>query len=138
MLFNKVKQDMIDAMKSGRKTDKEILSLLLGQLKNKAIDLKISELSDDDVLNIIRKMVKQLDEEILAYKNAGRVETYQKLESQKTLISRYLPKQLSDDEIKGIIMSLDDRSVPSVMRYFKLNYSGKCDMSAVNKVLRGL
>lgn len=138
MLFDKIKKDMITAMKEGRKTDKEILSLLVGQIKNKAIDLKVETLKDEDTLQIIGKMIKQLDEEIAAYKSANRVETYTKLESQKKLISEYLPKQLNADEIKDIINSLPDKSVPSVMKYFKTNYSGQCDMSVVNKVLRSL
>lgn len=138
MLFDKIKKDMITAMKEGKKTDKEILSLLVGQIKNKAIDLKVETLKDEDTLQIIGKMIKQLDEEIAAYKSANRVETYTKLESQKKLISDYLPKQLNADEIKDIINSLPDKSVPSVMKYFKTNYSGQCDMSVVNKVLRSL
>lgn len=138
MLFDKIKKDMITAMKEGRKTDKEILSLLVGQIKNKAIDLKVETLKDEDTLQIIRKMIKQLDEEIAAYKSANRVETYTKLESQKKLLDEYLPKQLDTDEIKDIINSLPDKSVPFVMKHFKTNYNGQCDMSIVNKVLRSL
>lgn len=138
MLFDKIKKDMITAMKEGRKTDKEILSLLVGQIKNKAIDLKVETLKDEDTLQIIRKMIKQLDEEIAAYKSANRVETYTKLESQKKLLDEYLPKQLDTDEIKDIINSLPDKSVPFVMKHFKANYNGQCDMSIVNKVLRSL
>ena len=45
---------------------------------------------------------------------------------------------MSKDEIKNIINSLEDKSVPSVMKHFKLNYAGKVDMKDVNEVLRSL
>lgn len=138
MIFEKIKSDMILAMKEGRKTDKEILSLALGQLKNKLIDLRSNTIDDATSLSIIKKIIKQLDEEIAAYKNAERFETVRKLESQKELLTQYLPKQLKESEILEIINTLDDKSIPSVMKYFKLNYSGQCDMSIVNKVLRSL
>ncbi len=45
---------------------------------------------------------------------------------------------MSKEEIKEIILSLEDRAVPNVMKHFKLNYNGKCDMKVVNEVLRSL
>lgn len=110
----------------------------MGQLKNKLIDLRSSTIDDATSLSIIKKIIKQLDEEIAAYKNAERFETVRKLESQKELLTQYLPKQLEESEILKIINTLDDKSIPSVMKYFKLNYNGQCDMSIVNKVLRSL
>ena len=44
---------------------------------------------------------------------------------------------LSEDEIKDIIASMEDKSMPSVMKHFKANYAGKVDMSLVNKIARG-
>ena len=45
---------------------------------------------------------------------------------------------MSEEEIKSVILSLDDKSTPSVMKHFKANYAGKCDMGLVNKVLKSL
>ena len=45
---------------------------------------------------------------------------------------------MSEEEIKNIILSLEDRSIPSIMKHFKQNYAGKCDMGLVNKVLKSL
>ena len=44
---------------------------------------------------------------------------------------------MSEDEIKEVIDSLEDKSIPFVMKYFKANYAGKVDMSLVNKIARG-
>ena len=49
-----------------------------------------------------------------------------------------LAKGASDDEIKNIIASLDDKSTPAVMKHFKTNYAGKVDMKKVNDALKNL
>ena len=50
----------------------------------------------------------------------------------------YLPKLLTKEEIKNIILGLEDRSIPNVMKYFKTNYAGSCDMREVQDVLKSL
>ena len=45
---------------------------------------------------------------------------------------------MSKEEIEAVITSLEDKSIPSVMKYFKLNYAGKCDMKEVNEVLKSI
>ena len=60
------------------------------------------------------------------------------LEKQIETIRRYIPAMMSAEEIKTVILSLEDRSVPAVMKHFKANYAGKCDMKLVNETLRSL
>ena len=43
---------------------------------------------------------------------------------------------MSAEEIKNVILSLDDKSIPAVMRHFKANFAGKCDMRLVSEVLK--
>ena len=45
---------------------------------------------------------------------------------------------MNEAEIRSIIDKLEDKSIPAVMKHFKLNYNGKVDMGLVNKVLKGL
>ena len=49
-----------------------------------------------------------------------------------------MPKMLTDEEIKNIIAGLEDKSIPFVMKYFKQNYQGACDMKKVNEILKGM
>ena len=56
--------------------------------------------------------------------------------AQKEILSQYLPKMLSIDEIKQIIDTLEDKSVPAVMKHFKLNYAGKVNMADVSKAMK--
>lgn len=139
MLFDTLNEDHIKAFKARDKVRKEILSSVISKCKYKKVEKNASgELTDEDVIKIIEKTVKELDEEILSFSNAGenykdRVET---LKSQKEIIKVYLPKQLTESEIINIINTLDDKSLPNVMKYFKTNYSGKCDMALVSKIAK--
>ena len=60
-----------------------------------------------------------------------------RLQSQQASIDLYLPRELSEDEIRSIINSLEDKSIPNVMKHFKTNFAGQVDMALVNKIARG-
>ena len=60
------------------------------------------------------------------------------LNAQIAFVSAYLPKMMTDEEIKAEILALSDKSVPSVMKHFKANFAGKCDMRRVQEVLNSL
>ena len=137
MLYQEIYDSLIQARKNHQELEKNILALLYTNLKNKAIDLRVEELSDSDTINIIKKVSKQLDEEIESNVKVNRTEKVSELNYQKNLIEKYLPKQLSEDEIRNIIFSLEDKTIPSVMKYFKTNYNGLVDMSLVSKIARG-
>ena len=78
----------------------------------------------------------ELDEEKVGYEKLGRSEDVKNIEEQKAVIEKYLPKLMSEDEIRKVIASLEDKSMPSVMKHFKTNYDGKVDMSLVSKIAR--
>lgn len=137
MLQTQIKNDMIKAWKAGDVLTKSVLNLLLGKIKNKAIDLKVDELPDSEVLVIIKKFCKELEDERDSFRKAGRNENVISLTSQLSVIQSYLPKQLSEDEIRAEIAKLEDKSMKSVMSYFKTNYAGCVDMSLVSKIVRG-
>jgi len=94
------------------------------------------EITDADVNQAIQKSIKELQEEKAGFEKAGRAESVASLEAQIKAVQAYLPKQLSEDEIKDVIMGLEDKTVPSVMRYFKANYQGQVDMKTVSEVLK--
>jgi uncharacterized protein YqeY len=57
---------------------------------------------------------------------------------QLEVVKQYLPKLRSQEEIKQVILSLEDKSIPSVMKHFKVNYAGKVDMRLVQETLKGI
>ena len=94
--------------------------------------------TDADLIHILQKFAKELDEEKEGYVKAGRTEQAEATEKQKQAIVSFLPKQLSEEEVRKIYASLEDKSMPAVMKHFKTNYAGQVDMGLVSKVARGL
>lgn len=138
MLINELEKANIEALKNKDKTARAVLSVVINKYRVNAIDLKAQgkEATDADVVKVINKVVKELDEEKAGYEKLGRMDDVKAIDEQKAIIEKYLPKLMSEDEIRKVIASLDDKSMPSVMKHFKMNYDGKVDMSLVSKIAR--
>ena len=139
MLINEISKANIEALKARDQVARAIYSVILSKYKALDIELKAQgkEAGDADLVKIITKSIKELDEEKESYEKAGRKEQAEEIASQKALIEKYLPKLMSEEEIRKVIEGLEDKSMPSVMKHFKLNFDGKVDMSLVSKVARG-
>ena len=96
------------------------------------------KIEDADVVKLIVKTIKELDEECANYEKVNNMEEVNNIKAQRAAISKYLPELLSKEKIKEIILTLEDKTVPSVMRHFKTNYNGQCDMKDVSEVLKSL
>lgn len=136
------KKEKVAMMKEKNKDAVSALNVVINKIMLATIEkrAKNEELSEGDILSILQKTEKELIEEKSGYEKAGAAyaDNVASLENQINTVKNYLPKMMSKEEIKQVILSLDDKSVPSVMRYFKANYNGKCDMKEVNEVLRSL
>ncbi len=138
MIYQQLKEANVAALKNHDTNARSILSVILNKLKLAEIEKRTqnAELTDADVVAILQKSLKELAEEKEAFEKANRAENVKVLEAQIAFVSSYLPKMMSAEEIKAEIMKLDDRSVPSVMKHFKVNFAGKCDMREVQTVLK--
>ena len=139
MLIDELNKANIEALKKRDQVARAIYSVLLS--KYKALDIELrsqgKEATDQDMVKLIAKTIKELDEEKESYEKAGRKEQAESIATQKALIEKYLPKLMSEEEIRSIISSLEDKSMPSVMKHFKMNYDGQVDMSLFSKIARG-
>lgn len=140
MLVDEIKRANIQAMKDKDAVARSIYSVIMNKIMLETIKKreKGEEINDADVSNILQKTIKELTEEGENYAKVGNHEEEEKIKRQIEIASAYLPKMLSSEEIKEIILSLEDKSIPSVMKHFKLNYNGKCDMRMVQEVLKSL
>ena len=138
MLIDEISKANIESLKARDQVARAIYSVILSKYKANEIELKAAgkEITDADLVKIITKTIKELDEEKESYEKAGRKEQAESISVQKSLIEKYLPKLMSEEEIRKIIASLEDKSMPSVMKHFKMNYDGKVDMSLVSKIAR--
>lgn len=140
MIEEQIKKANIEAMKNKDTIGRAFYSVLMNKilLEKIAKGQRDTVLADADVSNIIQKLIKELNEEKENYAKVGNVEEVASISKQIELASGYLPKMLSKDEIKEIILKLDDKSIPTVMKHFKSNYNGKVDMRMVQEVLKEL
>lgn len=140
MLFDTLKKENMLALKNKDQMKRGILPVVINKAMLTQIELKKDgvEMQDADVERIISKTMKELDDEAENFKKANRPEQVELLIAQKNYIASFLPKQLSLDEIKEIINGLEDKSMPSIMKHFKQNYAGKCDMKLVNEAAKSL
>lgn len=140
MLIDEIKKENIKALKEKNENKRAVYSIIINKYMIQGYEKKAKneEMSDDDLIKIIQKTLKELEEEKESYSKGNRLDKVNDITVQIEEISSYLPKMLNEEEIKSIILSLEDKSVPSVMKYFKTNYSSKCDMALVSKVLKSI
>ncbi len=102
------------------------MSVILNKVKLAEIEKRAqnAELTDADVTAVLQKTLKELAEEKDAFEKAGRSDNVKTLSAQMEFVSAFLPKMMSQQEIKTEILKLDDKSVPSVMKHFKANFAG--------------
>lgn len=138
MILDAIKQANIEAIKTKDQTARALYSVLLNKIKLEEINKRQAgaELSDGDVAAILQKASKELCEERDNYIKAANPQMAEQIAKQISLIEQYLPKMLSREEIKNIILSLPDKSISVVMKHFKQNYQGACDMRLVGEVLK--
>ena len=139
MLIDEIKKDNVQAMKDHDSVARAIFGVVMNKVLLNSIELKKDgkEQADSDVVQIIQKTIKELKEERENYIKVKNETEAGNIAKQIDIISKYLPKMMTEDEIKSVINSLEDKSIPSVMKHFKANYAGKVDMSLVNKIARG-
>lgn len=140
MIIDELQKANIEALKNKDKVSRAVLSVVINKYKMEAIELKSNgnEISDKDMVRIISKVLKELEEEKSGYEKVNRVEDVNNVNTQIEVISKYLPKMLSESEIRAEIDKLSDKSMPSIMKHFKANFEGKVDMGLVNKIARSL
>ena len=139
MLIDEIKKDNVQAMKDHDSVARAIFGVVMNKVLLNSIELKKDgkEQEDGDVVQIIQKTIKELKEERENYIKVKNETEAENITKQIDIISKYLPKMMTEDEIKSVINSLEDKSIPSVMKHFKANYAGKVDMSLVSKIARG-
>ena len=138
MILDDIKKANMQALKDKDQVARGIYSIVMTKAMQQTIAKreKGEELIDADMVAILQKTIKELGDEAENYKKAGNAAKAQEIETQAKILEAYLPQMLSKEEIRDIISKLEDKTVPFVMRYFKANYAGKCEMRLVQEVLK--
>lgn len=138
MIIDEIKKDNVQAMKDKNVVARTIYGIVVNKFMLQNIEKRKTggEMTDADMVAILQKTIKELEEEAENYKKAGNSEQANTILAQKEVLVKYLPQMMSEEEIKAEIEKLDDKSIPSVMKHFKANFAGKVDMGLVSKIAR--
>ncbi len=123
----KIFDDIIKAMKEKDKETLSVLRMVKGAITLEEIDKK-RELKDEEVLSVLTKQVKTRKDSIVEFEKANREDLKEKTEAEIMILNRYLPKQLTKEEM-----------IEEVNKAFeKVNPTGKQDMGKIMKELSSL
>lgn len=105
MLLEKIQADIVVALKARSEARLETLRMILAQIKNKAIE-KRAELTEEEVVQLLRKEVKNRQEALGLYQQGSRPDLAAKEQSEMAIIEEYLPQQLSIEELRPKVQTL--------------------------------
>ena len=137
-----IRGEMMAAMKARDKKRKDVLSMLLTALKNKAID-KREDLTTEEEDQIILKQIKQT-KETLEMTPADRTDIIEECEYTIKVLEEYAPKMMSEDEITAVIKEVLSIETPTakdkgkIMKELMPRVKGKADGKVVNQVLASM
>ncbi|HEX6085465.1 MAG TPA: GatB/YqeY domain-containing protein [Thermoanaerobaculia bacterium] len=143
-LTEKIRADLTAAMKAQEKERLSVIRMLQSAIKNEQINAG-HELSDEEAMSVIRKAVKQRQDSIEQYSNAGRTELADKERSEMEILKTYLPAELSEEELESglreIIASTgaaSKKDLGKVMKEATARYKGRADGKKIQEIVSRL
>ncbi len=141
-LVQKIDQDLRAAMTERDALTVSVLRMVKSALHNQQIALKKKELSEAEVLSVLQNQAKRRRESIEAFTKGERKELALKERHELEIIERYLPVQLSPEEIKKVVQSVISASAEKnfglVMRAAMAKLKGQADGALVSKTVKEL
>ena len=147
MLKTKLKDELILSMKEKNQLRVSTLRMINASIKDleisKRIDKQAEDISDNDIIGILVKMVKQRKESAETYKQGNRDDLFKKEIEEIKIIEEFLPKQLSEDEVIKIIEDLISQNNISgisgmglIMSELKKKYAWQLDLGLASKIIK--
>lgn len=142
-LKQKILKDIKEAMQSGNTEKRDTLRMLASSIKDEEIKSKKKEegISDEEVTSIISRNIKQRKDSLNEYNNAGRTDLAKKEEEEINILKKYLPEQLTEDQVRSEIRKIIEKTGTTtkagfgqVMGVAMSKLKGKTDGSIVKKI----
>lgn len=142
-LLDRLNDDMKQAMRAKDKEKLSVIRMVKASLQNEAIHLGVNTLREEDELTILSRELKQRNESLKEFKNAGRDDLAQKLEKEIEILQVYMPEQLTDEELEKIVKetiaevnATSKREFGKVMGRIMPKVKGKADGASVQKLVQ--
>jgi len=143
-LKERITEDMKTSMRAGDKERLAGIRFILAAIKQREVDERI-QLDDTQVLAVLEKMIKQRRESISQFEAGGRADLVAKESAELAVLLAYLPAQLADGEVEGLIKAAiastgatTMKDMGKVMAAVKPQVQGRTDMGALSARIKGL
>ena len=130
------------SMKNRDKETPSTLRMAISELKKEEIDKQI-ELEDEQVIQILQRMIKQRKDSYSQFSDAGRNELAEKEQKEIDILSEFLPEQLSEEELSSMVLEViketgaeGPQDMGKVMGSLKQRIQGNADMGLVSKIVK--
>ena len=137
-----IEEAVKSSMRERNKDRTSTLRMALSELKKEEIDNKI-ELSNEDSIKILLRMIKQRKESMSQFLNAQRNDLAEKEESEIVILQDFLPEQMSEDDINKLVIEAinetdakEPQDIGKVMGFLKTKIQGNADMGVVSKLVK--
>lgn len=150
----RINQSVKDAMKSGDKRRLATLRLVTAAIKDRDLAAPVDsqglatgrdKITDDEILTLLQKMIKQRRESIATFGAAGRTDLVEQEEAEIAVISDYLPAQMTDAEMRAAVAGVMKemaccglKDMGKVMSVLKERYTGRMDFAKANAAVKEL
>jgi len=143
-LLEKLRKDMLTALKSGDKDKSQTLKMVVATIKNAQIESE-KELTDKDVEKILRKEAKKIEDSIDQYQKMDRDDLVKKEKQDLEILQSYLPELMNDEDIKKVVEkkieetgAQDMRDMGKVMGAVMKELEGKADGNTVKNIVQSM
>lgn len=138
----RILSDLVSAMKNKDKETLSVLRMVKGAIQLEEINKK-QELNDEDVISVLSKQIKTRKESIVEFEKAGRTDLVEQTSKEVEILSKYMPEQLSEEELNKIIEEAFNEVNPTaqsdmgkIMKVVTPKVKGKADMGLVSKIIK--
>jgi len=140
---NDIKKQLSNAQKQKNEVAISTLRLALASIKNHQIELKKEEISDDEIVKVLKKEAKKRNESITAYKKGGRDEMADREQQELDIIKTFLPAEMGADEVRQIVGRVIEQqggtaavNFGQVMGEVMKQTGGKADGKLVSQIVK--
>lgn len=141
-LKQKLQEDLKTSMKNKDTLRKSVITLIRSSIKQVEVDKRI-ELNDDDIIDIISKQLKQRNDSLEQFLDAGREDLVEETRLEIEVLKEYLPQQLSEEELNEIVKqtisevgATSMKDMGKIMSVIKPKTKGRADGKLINKLVK--
>lgn len=137
-LETRLQDELTAARKSHDKAGTLLLGTIIADVRNRSIELK-KDLTDDEVIEVIRRGIKKRRESIEMYEKGNRKDLAEKERAEVTMLERYLPAQVNPEEIRAAVraaIGAGANNVGAVMGKVMPQFKGRAEGGTINAIVR--